>query len=230
MPASSPSSPRTSIAVSVSALDRIQVDPLRVPVHLDPRAGDGDPPFHAAILLSAGPGSGVGEHGARPVHLADLKQGVAQLGQRREPGPAPRGRQRCRAAEQVRRRRHVPPLERPLTCAGELVAGPVRERELPLADRAELGSVAKRPFEVIAGDLGVLGESVAGRVVNPGGKALVKLRPQALRRRSIGRLLDQDVTEAKSLTASGHRRRADQLLAVEGLEVTGDEGAGILGQ
>ena len=79
-----------------------------------------------------------------------------------------------------------------------MVAGAVRQRELRVADGAELGSVAERLLEVVAGDLRVLGDSVAGGVVDPVGEALVKLRPQALRGRSVSRLLDQDVTEAKA--------------------------------
>ena len=44
-----------------------------------------------------------------------------------------------------------------------MVAGLPRQLELRLADRTQLGSVAKRLLEVVADDLGVLGDSAAER-------------------------------------------------------------------
>ena len=140
----------------------IQVDPLWVPVHLDARAGDGDAPLHTAIAGRARARSGVGEHGARLVDLADLEQCIAQLGQRRDSGLALQGGQRGGAAEQVHRSRHVSAPESPLTSGGEMVAGPMRELELRVADGAELGAVSKRLLEVIADNLRVLSGPAAG--------------------------------------------------------------------
>ena len=159
---------------------------------------------HSSVPLPGGvrPRSRVGEHGARLVHLADLEQRIAQLRERREAGLAIRGGKRGGAAEQVYRGRHVSALERPLTGRGEMVAGPARQLELRLADRTQLGSVAKRLLEVVADDLRVLGDSAARRVADPRGEALVKLRADPLRGRPVGGLLDQDVTEAEALATS----------------------------
>ena len=76
-------------------------------------------------------------------------------------------------------------------------------------DGAELGPVTKRVLEVIADDLGMLGDSASSGILDPVGKALVKLSPQGLRSRPVSRLLDEDVTEAKAGARTG-RGTADR--------------------
>ena len=59
-----------------------------------------------------------------------------------------------------------------------MLGGPVRQLELLLAYRAELGSVAERLLEVVAGDLRVLGGPARAASLEPVGEALVKLGTQ----------------------------------------------------
>src|SRR4029079_9004397 len=135
-----------------------------------------------------------------------------------------------RAAKQVDRGRHVATLERLLTRGGEMVARSMCELQLLLTDGPELRPVLKRLLEVIADDLGMLGDSASSGILDPGGKVLVKLSPQGLRSRPVGRLLDEDVTEAKAGAGLGRGSGSDELLALQGVQVTRAEGAGALGQ
>ncbi len=145
--------------------------------------------------------SGIGENAARLVDLADLEQRIPQLWERRQAGLAVRARKLRGTTEQIGRGRHVSALERSLTGRDEMVTGPPSQLELRFTDRTELGSIAKRLLEVVADDLGLLADSTARGVADPGGETLVKLRADPLRGRPVGGLLDQDVTEAKALAA-----------------------------
>ncbi len=88
-----------------------------------------------------------------------------------------------------------------------MVARPMGELQLLLTNGPELGPVLKRLLEVIPDDLGMLGDSASSGILDPGGKVLVKLSPQGLRSRPVGRLLDEDVTEAKAGAAARRGQR-----------------------
>ena len=127
--------------------------PPGIPIHLDQGARDRHQPLDAAIAVGPRPLARVGEHAARLVHLAGLEQRVAELRQDLQARSAPRGGKGGRPTEQVDRRRHVAALERLLPRGSEVVAGPVCELELGLADGAELRPIAKRLLEVVADNL-----------------------------------------------------------------------------
>ena len=161
--------------------------------------------------------------------LADLEQRVAEVG-----AQARRVRRIVReqgrgTLEQADRGGHVPPSEGAAPGEGEQVGSAAGQLVLLLATRAQLELQPMRLLEVVSRDLGVLARAVHS--LEPIGELLMQGRPQRLRDGSVGRLLDQDVAEAQRVLPVDHRpRRAQHLLADEGLEVAGGERTGALGK
>ncbi len=72
--------------------------------------------------------------------------------------------------------------------------------QLVVCGQPELGAVAAGLLEVVAEDLVQLDE-LGAVLFQPGGEALVQLRPNGLRQRVVGCVPDQEVTKAEGILA-----------------------------
>ena len=104
--------------------------------------------------------------------------------------------------------------------SGEVAGCALAERARFVVEWAELCAVAVALFEVIAEDLLVLVEALAGETFEPVREPFVEGRAQLLRGRPVRRVADEDVLEAEGGFADEARRRRPHEVAVgEGLEL-----------
>ena len=119
-----------------------------------------------------------------------------------------------RSLGQVRRGAVVRTLEGSLAPRAEMAGGARRERRVRIS---ELGAVSVRLLEVIAEDLVVLADAIAGALLEPVGVALVQRRAELLGRGAVGGVADEDVLEAvrDHLAGEAGGREPDHVLAGE---------------
>ena len=127
-------------------------------------------------------------------------------------------------------RRGVSASGRSTSRSREAGSRPACERVRALVIGAELCSVHPRLFQVIADDLLLFRDGVAGDALQPVGETFVELRASSFRDRLVGRVADQEMAESEGILAD--QRRAfgtDQLLPHERQEIRPDVSAVISG-
>ena len=132
-----------------------------------------------------------------------------------------------RSLGQVHRGAVVRALEGSLASRAEMARGARRERRVRIS---ELGAVAVCRLEVVAEDLVVLADAIAGALLEPVGVALVQRRAELLGRGAVGGVSDEDVLEAirDHLAGEARGREPDHVLAGEPVELGLDGLAGEL--
>ena len=103
----------------------------------------------------------------------------------------------------------------PSAAIAEEAAGALAQHHQRRVGRLELGAVAVCLLEVVAEDLVVLADAIAGALLEPVGVALVQGGAELLGRRAVGGVADEDVLEAVGDQLAGEARggEADQVLA-----------------
>ena len=110
-------------------------------------------------------------------------------------------KQRHCSAEQPDRRGHIATVEGTQTRCRQTTPGILAQRRSTAILLAELRPQSVRLLEVVPDELVELGQ-IRRRLVEPVGEALVQLRAQALRGRSVDGVLHEDVAKAERAVAS----------------------------
>jgi len=122
-----------------------------------------------------GSGERAHEHLLSTGELAEVHQGLAEVGQEPQTVGVILGHQVNRAPQETGRGMHVATGEGALAGAGQPLSRAQAQRTAVVVQRPELGQIAMRLFEVVGGDLGVLGGAVAVHEVGPRREPLVQL-------------------------------------------------------
>src|SRR5207249_4652016 len=149
-----------------------------------------------------------------------LRQRQAEMGNKPQPVRVGAWKQRGGPTEEVRGSGDIESQERAVPGGAEARGRRAADRKPVLAEWAERTPVRVRLLQVVAQDFLVLRHVVRGASLQPGRKALVQAGSRLLRKRLVGSVPDEQVTEAETVLAREVRLpRPDQLLADERQEV-----------
>src|SRR5262249_27749390 len=166
------------------------------------------------IAQSLSTGEPFFEEDLRPGELARFHDRLAQVRKELEARWIALGQELARTAEQIRGGGHVAASKRTTTCGRQSSERPSAELETVVVQRAELGEIVIRLFEVIAENLLELGPTVALAVhaLGPVDEALVERRSRALENALVGGIANEDVVEAVLVRPLGLERSHQLLL------------------
>jgi len=132
------------------------------------------------------------------------------------------------SAQQAYRRRHVTARQGAQADQREPLARVLCEPAGFIAS-SELSVVSVGLLEVVGKDFLVIGRFLARHSLEPEGEAFMEMGSELLRHRFVGRVPDEDVTEAEAIVAREERLiRLDELLAGERDQTGPDLGSRIL--
>jgi hypothetical protein len=195
--------------------------------HLHRGALHGDQPNQSLIT---GRCRRLSQHGIRLLNHARLNEGHTQRHLEAWQRRIVRGEQGSRPPKQVACRRDIKTVKCPASSHAKPRCRRMGKGASRFVDGSKLGAELIGPLKVMTDNLVVFCEPITDPAFQPAGKPLMQLGPMLLRKRSIGGVADEVMTEAECLpTGKASLRGADQLLAQQRHEPLTDRRLGGFG-